>query len=691
LKITDNVFNDVREILGFSKENILEIKRIIDKFRAEKSDQTEIDDFLKIKFSREFLDSYSNYLEYIRNFADLYLLPKEGSEIINFHNLKSGILEELKLFSNNLLNLKLNCRNIKRFLKNNSYLEQFLTTVQSVIDENDDLINKFENSLHKLEGIYDDIGYIWIEANKIKNLNLKINNFPSIITKWDEIKELNDFIEESNQDSIKKRKKKKKGVFLTSYFNDIYQFFNRKQDDKINIYSDLIFLLFQNNLIEEFNEVEDLDEFVNVLDRKEIIQKLKKFLRPIVKSLIEDKLKSFLNEIEELDKNFKLEEDKKKFNLKTLLEQEFSLYLPKIAEYYLSGLEKKYQATINDLKEYDEFKNVAKFYSEKTELFYSLIEKILEYINEFEWCLMPYVEVSDSYKKTIENVLSEITRRSNEYVFYLKTVRKERLRDRVRNFIYEKIAEVNDLMSKYQDDTALIVREEFPQIKQIRDILSNYKVSIQKIKDEVYKKLDFYKEKDIDIYQIIKQWEDNFTLKKQQLSFLLSMMLNKLFKNFKELIEEEGLMLKHITEITDQKDTIETVPLNFALSNFLVDKLTEEELNERIGEIKVRIENLSKEIYLYQSELTNLQKTLANRVKIREGITSDSIRCGVCHKQFDFAKEQIIKCPFCDAVYHYLCVAFWLSKYNSCPACQNKFLDPGAGIYSDQEGEYEKE
>ncbi len=106
MKITDNVFNDIREILGFSKENILDIKRIIDKFKAEKSDQTDIDDFLKTKFSREILDYYSNYIEEIRNFADLYLLPKEGSEIFNFHNLKSGILEELKLFSNNLLNLE---------------------------------------------------------------------------------------------------------------------------------------------------------------------------------------------------------------------------------------------------------------------------------------------------------------------------------------------------------------------------------------------------------------------------------------------------------------------------------------------------------------------------------------------------------------------------------------------------------
>jgi hypothetical protein len=688
LKLTDNVFNDVREIKGFSKEDILNIKKAIDKFKAEKSDSPEIDDFLKTKFSREILGCYSNYFEEIRNFADIYLIPKDDSEKVNFHNLKSGILEEIHLYSNNLLNLKLNCRNIKRFLKKNSFLDEFLSKVKSLIDENDNLIKKLEISLPKLEGIYDNIGYIWIEANKIKNLNLKINEFPSALTKWDEIKEIYDFIEDTNQDAIKKRKKKKKGVYLTSYFADMYQFYNKKQDGKIDIYSDLIFLLFQNTIIEEFKEVEDIEEYVNIVDRKEIIQKLRKLIRPIVKSLIENKLKAILNEIDELDKNFTLEEDKKKINLKTVLEQKISVYLPQIADYYLSGLEKKYQATICDLKEYDEFKNVVKYYSEKVDIFYSLVEELSRHFGDFESSLEPYEEITSSYEKIIDNVLTEITRRKEEYLYYLKSVRKERLRDHVRNFINEKISEVNDLMSKYQDETALIVREEFPQLKQIREILSKYKSSVQKIKDDVYKKIDLYKEKDIDIYQIIKQWEDNFNFKKQQLTFLLSMILSKLFKNFKELIEEEDLMLERITEITDQKDTTDIMPLNFALSTFLFDKLTEEELNERITEIKSRIKNLSNEIDLYRTELTNLEITLSERVKIREGITSDKIKCGVCHNKFDFAKEQIIKCPFCEAVYHYLCVAFWLSKYNSCPACQNQFLDPNAGIYSDQEDIY---
>ena len=111
--------------------------------------------------------------------------------------------------------------------------------------------------------------------------------------------------------------------------------------------------------------------------------------------------------------------------------------------------------------------------------------------------------------------------------------------------------------------------------------------------------------------------------------------------------------------------------------------MTEEELHERMKEVHSKIDDLNRELILYQSEITNLEETISNKVKIREGITSDKIICSICRKNFDWAKDQIIKCPFCDAVYHYLCVADWLAKHNSCPSCQNAFLDPNSGMYED--------
>jgi len=689
LKLINNDYANVREINGFNKDEILDIKKTLTKLRTERADKEEIDNYLDSMFSSDILLKYSDYIHEIKEFIDNYLIiavDNQNKNYFNYYNLKSGVLDEIKLISNNIVNLKLNCRNTRRFFKESTYLDDYLSTIQTITNETEDLTTRLETSIQKGEGLYDNIGHIWIEANKIKNIMYKINEFPSKLIKWDDLSELNDFIENLNLDDLKKRQKKKV-VIQTSHFNKVFQFYKNKHDENIEFYSELIFLLFQNNLIDEIMENDGIEgEFLNVLERKDIIEKLRKFLNPILHSLIVGKLNEVIVEIKVLDKNFNLEPDKKEINLKSLIEQKFSVYLPKISEYYLNGLEKKYQATISDLKEYDEFKNIRKFYEDKTEIFESLIKDVETYIKNLEWCMYPYEETTSSYKKIIDNVLSELTRRKDEYLSYLKSIRKERLRDNVRNFIYDKIGEVNDLMSKYQDETSLMVREEFPQLKQMRDIISRYRKSVQNIKDEIYKKLDSYKEKDIDIYQIIKQWEDNFNLKRQQLSFLFSMMLNKLFKSFKDIIEEENIMFDHLSEITDQTEgSADEVPLNFALTNFLLDKLSESELNERIAEVKAKIENLSNELDLYRSELSNFEKTLSDRVKIREGISSDKIKCGVCHKHFDFAKDQIIKCPFCEAVYHYLCVAFWLTKYNACPACQNTFLDPGSGMYEDQD------
>ncbi|TFG30061.1 MAG: hypothetical protein EU532_01910 [Promethearchaeota archaeon] len=686
MRLINNSFNDIKSIKGFTKDELIEIKSTLTK---SKLDPEELEEYLHTKFSKEILDSYSDYFNQIKIFINSNLISiSESKSKVNFNyfHLKSEILNEIKNISTNLLNLKLNGRNVKRFLKNSAFLEDFLTNVQDLLDEYEELILQLKSVINNPEGIYDNYIYIWTETGKIKNLIYKVNQPPNNIENWEEVKEFYNYIEKISVDSSQKKKRKKKDYSITHHFNEIYNFYTSKYSEKIDFYSNLAALFYNCNILEDFEgELEDLDDYVNIIDRKQIKNKIKTILKPIIKELVENKLIVILNEIIDLDKKFQLGEDNKAVNLKNLLAQDFNSFMPQIIDYYLTGLEKKYHAAITELKEYDEFKNVAKFYSEKIEILYSLVEEIEKYITDYKLLLKPYDSIVDKFKKIMSNLYSEIERRKNEYLFYLKTIRKERLRDNIRNFVYEKTSEVNNLMSHYQDEASLIVREEFPQLKKIRNVFNDYKKNIQKIKEEVYKKLDLYSEKDIDIYQIIKQWEDNFTLKKQQLNFLLSLFVNKLLKNFKDLIEEEEILFDGIKEITEKSGQIEDVPLNFAISKILVDKLSEDELDERISEIHLKIENLTKEIELYRSELSNLKKTLSEKVKRREGITDENVQCNICRKKFDFAKDKIIKCPFCGAVYHYLCVAFWLSKYNSCPSCQNTFLDPNAGMYSDQD------
>lgn len=114
----------------------------------------------------------------------------------------------------------------------------------------------------------------------------------------------------------------------------MYQFYLSKEDEKIKFYSDLMYLLYLSNIFEECEG----EKFINILERKGVIQNLKNFTRPLVKNVIKDKLKSILNELE----GFYLTEKDIKLNSKTLIEEKINISLPKLVDYYINGLEKKF-------------------------------------------------------------------------------------------------------------------------------------------------------------------------------------------------------------------------------------------------------------------------------------------------------------------------------------------------------------
>jgi hypothetical protein len=681
LNLTDNSFNGTGAIESFSKEEIIDIKNTLTKLKLRNVEDSGIKEFIdsKLKVPSAILDMYSAYLNKIKTFLNSYLINLE-SEINSFSyfHLKSGILKELNLMIKDLQNLNSNCSNIKRILKNgNTYLGTLQSNLMNLIHQGNDLASFIINSLREVQNLYDNHLHMWIEINKIKNLNFKLNNIPDSLEIWDEVKELFTFIKSLNEMFIKRRKKEKQEFLLTFHFDEIYQFYLSKDETKINFYSDLIYLLHSNKVIEEYHG----DEFINILERKEIIQNLKDFMKPLLKKFILDKFQDIIVEIHD----FNLKDKQVDLDLENLKQQNISVFLPKIVDYYILGLEKKFQEKIHDDTETQEFEKIANFYYQKIDDFYSKIQEIEDWILPLDNFLTPYDSITDSLRKIFSSLENEISRRKNEYLSFIKTVKDEETRVTIRNFIKEKISEINELIRTYEDETSLIIKEEFPQLTQIREILMRYSSKIQEIKDDVYKKLDATKTQDIDIYQIIRLWEENFNRKKQQLTFLISLLINKLFKSFKELLDKEGFLFATITEISEQTEQFEELPLNFALSAFLAEKLTEDELRERIAEINSKITHLNNSLGLYQIELSKLETILSNRVKIRKGIAASDVQCTICHKYINFAKNKVITCPFCGSTYHYLCVAFWLSKYNSCPMCQNHFLEPHSELFDGQE------
>ena len=659
------------EVSSFTKDEITEIKAEIAKFKSVPLQEEEIQDYLQSKLvPLTSFDSYSNYLEKIEEFIESYLKsPVVLEKVELFFNLKSSILRELNQIIQALQNLNSNCANIKRLLKNgkkgNTYLENLHSKTKDLLHHSNDLASFVINSLKEEKNLFSNDSYLWIELNKLKNLHFKLNRMPLDLDVWNEFKELKTFIISLNE-ADKKRPKKE---ILTFHFDEIYQYHLAKDEKNITIFMELIYLLYLNNII----EINKGEEFINILERKEVNENLKKFIQPLSKEFIFDKLRNILTDFE--DPNY----------VNSLKKQKISNFLPNIVDTFIKGLERKFQEKIQDVIEAEKFEEIANYYYQQIDEFSGVFDEIEDWVLTLENYLIPYENITIPLKKIFSNLSSEIIRRKNEYLTFIKTVKDEELRVSIRKFVDEKISDVNDLIRNYEDKTSVIIKEEFPQLKKVKQILNESNSEIQKIKAEVFKKLESLRSNDVDIYQIIKLWEDNFNRKRQQLTFLISLLINKLFKSFKELIDKEGILFATITEISDQTDNFEGLPLNFALSSFLAEKLTEDELRERISEIESKINHLNNSLGLYQVELSKLETILANRVKLRKGISNSDVQCTVCHKYINFAKAKIITCPFCGSTYHYLCVAFWLSKYNSCPMCQNHFLEPHSGLFEGQE------
>ncbi|MHA1391162.1 MAG: hypothetical protein ACTSQT_02825 [Promethearchaeota archaeon] len=675
MRLFNNNFEGYREIKGYGKDEILNVKKKLTTIKSEHQDSDEMDEFLKSEFNIDAFNSYSEYYNEIKIFCESYLFSVSDRE---YFSLKQEIISELKLVSSNLTSLNSNGRNIKRIIKHNIFLDNFLKISKELQNNINEFTPILEKKIQKIDKFYNNNTLCWIEANKIKGLSFKLNDIPSNLELWEEIQELEAYLRSLVEAKSAKKIKSRKEVLLSFHFNELQSFFLSKSDEKAAIYDDFIYLLYNAGIFEDYEG----DKFVNILERKETVENLKKKMRPVVLELIKDLLGETLQEIVELDQKYDLNgQGTGKLNLESLMSLKFSEILPKIVDLYFKGLDKQFQVGTNNISDPEEFVKIINLNYKKVDDFAAKIDEIDTWIMKFDTIIKPYTIITVNLKKTLANIVSEVYRRKEEYVNYLNNIKDESFRVDVRSFVDTKIAEVNKMITSYENETSLIIKEELPQLKQIRDLLSDYKLKIDTIKTEVYNKLDSYKESNIDIYSSIKHWEDNFNRKKNQLSFLLTVLMNKIFKSFKDLIDTESILFAEITEITKQTENFEGLPFNFALSSFLANRLSEEELRERITEITSKINQITSSLGLYELERSKLEEILTNKVKIRQGVSISNVQCTVCHKNINFVKDKIITCPFCGSTYHYLCVADWLSRYNSCPMCQNTFLDPNIGLF----------
>ncbi len=420
--------------------------------------------------------------------------------------------------------------------------------------------------------------------------------------------------------------------------------------------------------------INEIEEYRDSTEKAEIKKKLRLFLIELLRDFIFNLLlerKEIYDDGKIITKSEikKILEEFNQSNINNFISKPILKIFEKIETYYQKRIEE--QDCIVHLR----LKNLQLI---------NLLDDIVDWILEFEYYLKPYDEITLNIRKTINNINSEIQRRTENFENSAQSIYEEKVKAEVKDVIDNKIAKLNHMLNFYQQETSKTINQEFPELENIKNMLRKYTVETTKIQKEITKIFEDIRKKGVSPYSLIKNWEKNFTEKTNQMKFALYLSISKLFISFKEIIGKEEILFSTIKNIglLDHE-----IPLNYRFTTLFPEKLSDDELKERIQSINSQIKKSNREKRLYQEEMSKLEEVLSSRIRLREGISTSNVQCTVCHKYINIARENIIVCPFCGSVFHYLCVAYWISKYNACPMCSNQFLDPNLGLFEDQEGE----
>ncbi len=685
--LINNPFSEKNKVIPFTREEISSIVSEIKVRATDPKSKDNLDLFIKSKLNPDLLNQSLEYLadldKFLRNLENVYLSEKNSEFKSHYRALHDNLLIELGKIQVNISSLVSNARSLKKVKTQIYYYDKIFNSFEKLSNLLRIIRERITNRLNNAVSDFQNNVLLWTESAKIKNTVFVYKEETFDFLNWKEFANLRLMIESFNDAHPKLLQKKKRHKQSTSFaMNELVGKIETRHKSRIPLYLELLHLLNTLGVIKEDKN----GQFYNVVTKKEIQDKIDGYFEKLLRLKAISLFSEFLSEMLKRNPSEK-DLEKLEHKLTIIIKTNVSLLFSEASSYFFRNIDDRFYSIAKTTESKAEIDGKIKEIYSELDTFNSIYQKIVDWISSIEKMLSPFDGTSKKFNVIISNVISDIERRKIEYKNYIKTMKDEEIRLDVRNFVDTKISELNGILAGYETETSTIIKEELPQLKQITKILNEFKTRIQKIKKEVYTKLDLYKEDDIDLYQIIKKWENVFSQKRQQMSFLIRLLLNKLFKNFKDLLEEEGYLFATITEISKQINNFESLPLNFAISEILAEKLSEDELRDRMSEIKSKIDQLNKSLGLYQVELTKLEKVLETKVKRKNGITDSKIQCTICHDNINFVKDNIITCPFCSSTYHYLCVASWLSNHNSCPHCQNSFLNPNSGLFEEHLGE----
>ncbi|MCP4763311.1 MAG: hypothetical protein GY870_16170 [archaeon] len=676
-KLNTMIENAIKKKPDLNQKKIQELKKFI---------QSEGKSGLLIPYNTEFM----YFLEILNELLDIppnsftYLIAKKIerniSEIVNFITLlrSTGNLLKEKEFMAKII------QEAQHIIRNYQKLAQKIFDNQQKAIE---FYNKFILNKSTILGsdksilYYTPLSYITglsTPLQKIYSLNYhKDTQF--ILTKLKNRKKakINAFF--NNQlkkiaDTIKAKEKNKQYFTIKEIIDlpefsqilDLFLNFNGKGKDikksevqiqirNQEIYSSIFYIFHKKELISEIKK-----PFIDTVSKKRIKKQLYEFINKSYKHFFKNtiNINGENGNVEEIDTN-------------------------KVFSNYIFETERKLeQETIE--QDFNETQ-MKEFFSKKILPLYEVINSHNDWFLGLQEYLKPHGEVIRKYMKTLSQVRDELDRKYDDFIYYINSMLEQKTRSELDEIIDNKVKELENALKNYENETSKIILAEIPQAENISNILDDFQKIFLKINSDITQTFKEYKEtKKLNIYSSMKIWEEKFDEIRNRVKFVVSALFSSFFEQFKDIVAKEQNFFSIVSNIP-LKD--QDIPFTFSLDMIMPERLSEKQLRERLNKIDLKLNEIDKLKEIYMGERTKYELIVEKLLEERGNIKSQ--QCVVCHKTVDIVNDHFINCEFCNRLSHYLCVAWWLEKHNSCPVCNNEYTIPDSGLFIVDDSEQE--
>ena len=314
-------------------------------------------------------------------------------------------------------------------------------------------------------------------------------------------------------------------------------------------------------------------------------------------------------------------------------------------------------------------------YTKRMSPLLSKFEVINHWLSSLIPFLKPYEKVAQKYREIIEDLTIESNRKREEFGDYSDVLHETDTRASVDQELDVVLQILDNKVSSYEKTTLQLMEEEIPQIKEIKEVMKDFQVEFDEIHTRAQNIFKKYERENVNMYDAVKRWEETYFAEKHRAEFLVTKMLSILVEKFQTVVKKEQIL----TEFgLDDKNSLMLSP---GILN--PQTLTDEQIRSQMQYIDKKLKDIEQTKSEYIQSKISYKAILEKRLEKKGDIKSKV--CVICHKKVDVVSDDYIKCEFCGRLSHYLCSAWWLEKYGSCPVCNNVYLVPGSDMYdSDQ-------